>query len=186
MKKTTYLHHTLLIGFVLSFVFACQPENEASTDASQTSTAVNPATSVSNDNSAPVSQVEAPADSEEEKPNENGPKPVIEFEEYLHDFGQINEGDVVEHTFAFKNIGEVPLVIDRTTASCGCTVPSKPDEPIAPGKTGEIQVEFNSAGKSGSVNKTVRIFANTVPAVTTLTIKGEIKSKPAIQGPYKK
>lgn len=186
MKKTTYVNNSLIFGLVLSLVFACQPENESSTDASETSTAVSPATSVSNETAAPAeAEADFNADTSEDASSTEA-KPSIEFEAYLHDFGQIKEGEVVAHTFAFTNTGAVPLIIDRTTASCGCTVPSKPDAPIAPGETGEIQVEFNSAGKSGSINKTVRIFANTEPAVTTLTIKGEIKSKPTIEGPYKK
>lgn len=109
---------------------------------------------------------------EEVKPE--GPLPVFEFTEELHDFGQIKEGDQVEHTFKFKNVGEAPLIISNASASCGCTVPEWPKEPIAVGNTGEIKVRFNSKGKPGIQNKTVTITANTYPSRNTVRIKADV------------
>ncbi len=115
----------------------------------------------------------------EEKPE--GPLPAFEFEEESFDFGTINEGDVVEHVFKFKNIGEAPLIIQTATGSCGCTVPDPPKDPIAAGETGEINVKFNSQGKPNLQNKTVTITANTWPRQSTLKIKAQVtpKAKPA-------
>ncbi len=79
-----------------------------------------------------------PAAEPEVKPE--GPLPLFEFAEESHDFGSINEGDVVEHTFKFKNVGDAPLIISSATASCGCTVPEWPKEPIPVGEEGEIAV----------------------------------------------
>lgn len=107
---------------------------------------------------------------------EVGPLPVMSFDEAIFDFGQIDPGEVVEHTYAFKNTGEGPLVITNATASCGCTVPSWPKEPIEPNGTGEIKVRFDSKGKSGNQNKTVTIMANTQPSKTILTLKGLVNS----------
>ncbi|WP_340154061.1 DUF1573 domain-containing protein [uncultured Marivirga sp.] len=89
----------------------------------------------------------------------NGPE--ITFEESNHDFGDITQGDVVEHIFKFENTGKQPLIISNVKTTCGCTVPSFPKgEAIAPGEKGEITVKFNSRGKMGRQNKIVRIVSN--------------------------
>ena len=108
-----------------------------------------------------------------------GPLPSFAFSEEEYDFGTINEGDVVEHVFKFKNTGEEDLVIQTATGSCGCTVPNYPKDPIAPGEEGEIQVKFNSKGKPNLQNKTVTITANTWPKQTKLKIKANVTPKPA-------
>ncbi len=107
----------------------------------------------------------------------SGPLPEFEFEEEQHDFGTIKEGDIVEHTFSFKNIGEAPLIISKATASCGCTVPKWPQEPIPVGGAGEIIVKFNSRNKPGVQNKTVTITANTDPKIKRLRIKSTVTPK---------
>ena len=103
-----------------------------------------------------------------------GPFPAFEFTESTHDFGTITEGDVVNHTFTFTNTGEVPLIISSATASCGCTIPQWPKEPIAVGATSEIEVSFNSKNKPGIQNKTITITANTNPKTTRLNIKANV------------
>jgi hypothetical protein len=113
-----------------------------------------------------------PADEPAAKPD--GPLPTIQFGEELHDFGTIKDGDVVEHIFAFVNEGEAPLVITDAKATCGCTVPEWPKEPIAVGGTGEIKVRFNSKGKPGIQNKTVTLTANTWPATQRIRIKANV------------
>lgn len=102
----------------------------------------------------------------------------IEFEEEVFDFGNIMEGDVVEHVFKFKNTGNNPLIISKATGSCGCTVPEWPRDPIAPGQTGEIQVKFNSKGKEGEQDKRVTIQANTIPNNTVIRIVGAVTVNP--------
>ena len=86
--------------------------------------------------------------------------PAIAFEEKLFDFGVIAQGDTVEHTFVFENVGSAPLKILSARGSCGCTVPSYSKEAIAPGEKGEVFVRFKSAGKSGQQNKTVTLVTN--------------------------
>lgn len=107
-----------------------------------------------------------------EKPE--GPLPAFQFEEELHDFGTIKDGDVVEHVFQFTNTGEIPLIISDAKATCGCTVPEKPTEPIPVGETGEIKVRFNSKNKPGIQNKTVTLTANTWPTTHRLRIKANV------------
>ncbi|MDB4160875.1 DUF1573 domain-containing protein [Bacteroidia bacterium] len=112
-----------------------------------------------------------------ETDNNNTNEPKMSFSQSQWDFGTITEGERVEHTFKFVNDGKSDLVISSATASCGCTIPNWPKEPIAPGEKGEIKVEFNSAGKSDMVNKDITILANTNPVKTILQIKVFVKKK---------
>ncbi|NLR92752.1 MULTISPECIES: DUF1573 domain-containing protein [Flammeovirga] len=86
--------------------------------------------------------------------------PVITFAENTYEFGDIHQGDVVEHTFKFTNSGDAPLVITNVTTTCGCTAPKWPKEPIAPGDEGQILVKFNSRGKRGVQNKPITVYSN--------------------------
>lgn len=116
-----------------------------------------------------------------EKPE--GPLPEFKFAQTNHDFGNINEGEVVETTFTFTNAGQAPLIISSATGSCGCTIPQWPKEPIPVGGTGEIQVQFNSKNKPGAQNKTVTITANTYPKITKLNIKALVAAQQKADNP---
>lgn len=100
---------------------------------------------------------------------------VITFTEQVYEYGTIQSGDVVEHVFKFTNTGKVPLVIESTKSTCGCTVPQYPREPIPPGESGEIAVKFNSKNKSGRQRKPVNITANTWPKLTVVYIDGTVE-----------
>ena len=102
---------------------------------------------------------------------------TIVYKEYTHDFGTIKQGDVVNYKFTFTNTGKNPLIISNAQGSCGCTVPTYPKEPIAPGADAVIDVQFNSAGKVGEQNKTVTITANTEPPATVISIHANVKLK---------
>lgn len=104
-------------------------------------------------------------------------EPVISFDKKIWDFGTITDGEVVEHTFRFTNTGTNDLIISNASASCGCTIPEWPKEPIAPGEKGEIKVEFNSNGKKDMVTKDITILANTNPVKTILQIKVFVEKK---------
>ena len=97
-------------------------------------------------------------------------KAIITFEKSTHDFGDITQGDVVNHVFKFKNTGTAPLIISDVQVTCGCTVPTKPKEPILPGKTGEIGATFNSGGKMGKQNKTITVISNAANTEERVTI----------------
>ncbi|PZO30970.1 MAG: hypothetical protein DCF13_01945 [Flavobacteriaceae bacterium] len=106
----------------------------------------------------------------------DGKYPVITFKETEFDFGDIEQGDKVEHTFEFTNTGEANLIIADAKASCGCTVPEYPkNEYIKPGDTGKIKVTFDSARKVGKTSKTITIICNTEKGTELLTIKTTIK-----------
>jgi hypothetical protein len=100
--------------------------------------------------------------------------PVITFENLEYDFGKITQGEVVSVDFHFRNTGKKNLIISGASGSCGCTVPKWPKEPIAPNKTGVIQVVFDSEGKRGYQEKTITVATNCEPATILLKIKGEI------------
>ena len=104
-------------------------------------------------------------------------EPVISFDKKIWDFGTITDGEVVEHTFRFTNTGTNDLIISNASASCGCTIPEWPKEPIAPGEKGEIKVEFNSNGKKDMVTKDITILANTNPVKNILQIKVFVEKK---------
>jgi hypothetical protein len=96
------------------------------------------------------------------------------FDNMEYDFGSANEGDIVEYTYKFKNTGNSVLVISKATATCGCTVPEWPKEPIQPGESGEIKVKFDTNNKENLQTKYVNINANTKPEVTRLKLTGNV------------
>jgi len=100
--------------------------------------------------------------------------PFFEFEEEVKDFGKITQGESVKTIFKFRNVGKSNLIISSAQGSCGCTVPQWPKEPIKPGEKGEIEVVFNSEGKSGLQNKTITLVANTIPNTKVIALKGEV------------
>lgn len=102
-------------------------------------------------------------------------KPSIKFAQTTHDFGKIHEkGGKVSHDFTFTNDGKGNLVITDATAQCGCTKPTFPENPIAPGKDGVVKVTYNPLGRPGSFEKTVTVKTNGHPKKTRLKIKGEV------------
>ncbi|TXE16476.1 DUF1573 domain-containing protein [Psychroflexus gondwanensis] len=103
--------------------------------------------------------------------------PVMEFEEKEFDFGTVDEGEVVEHTFVFTNTGDAPLIVSNATASCGCTVPTWTKEAVAPGDNGEMLVKFNTSGKQNQQMAQVRITGNTASGKETLRIKAFVNPK---------
>jgi len=121
----------------------------------------------------PQAQAQAQTPAEPEVKPE-GPLPKMEFAKEAHDFGTIKDGDIVEHRFKFKNVGDSPLIISNATATCGCTVPEYPKEPIAVGGSGEILVRFNSRNKPGNQQKTVTITANTYPSTNKVSIRANV------------
>ena len=102
---------------------------------------------------------------------------TVQMIDSVYDFGKIAEGENVEFSYRFKNTGSNPLIVSNVSASCGCTVPEKPEAPIKPGETGFIKVKFNSEGRPGMAHKTVNVLANASPAFPELLLKGEVSPK---------
>ena len=109
--------------------------------------------------------------------SENAPGTSVQFIDTTFDFGKVTDGEIVEYSYRFKNTGNHPLIISNAVASCGCTVPEKPEAPIKPGETGYIKVKFNSEGRVGQAHKTVTITSNANPPFPELLLKGEVIAK---------
>lgn len=103
-------------------------------------------------------------------------KAEIKFDKTTHNFGTFKEADSnVTCMFKFTNTGDAPLVIEQAVASCGCTTPVYPKQPIAPGATGEIKVTYKGAGKfPGVFKKTITLRTNAVTDMVRLYIEGEM------------
>ena len=109
--------------------------------------------------------------------NAKVPKTKVAFDKEIHDFGEIEQGEIVETTFLIKNVGDKNLYIVDAHGSCGCTVPEVTKEAIEPGESAPISVKFDSNGKSGEVTKTIMITCNTEKVVENIKIKASIKTK---------
>jgi hypothetical protein len=92
------------------------------------------------------------------------------------DFGTIKEGQLLEVSFPFRNSGDKNLIIENVSASCGCTVPEKPEEPFAPGKEGVIKARFDSRGKPGEQQKYITVITNTQQKEYTLSFKVRVSN----------
>jgi hypothetical protein len=114
-----------------------------------------------------------------------GKFPKVKLDKEVHDFGTINEGDMVETEFLVTNDGEVNLIISDAKGSCGCTVPKPPKEPIKPGASAPIKVTFNSQGKPGEQKKTVTLTTNTEKGYETFEIKANVTPKAGISATTK-
>ena len=91
--------------------------------------------------------------------------------------GKLKANESIDIIWRFKNVGTKPLVIENATASCGCTVPEKPEQPIAPGQEGVIKATFNGSGQ-GTILKQVHVYGNLKPnREQTLSFTGEIDIK---------
>ncbi len=95
----------------------------------------------------------------------------IEFKKTTIDYGTIEKGADGVRTFEFTNTGNAPLIISKVNSSCGCTVPKKPNGPIMPGQTGEIQVKYDTKRVS-PIRKTVTVLSNAETPTVALKIKG--------------
>jgi len=161
----------ILAVLVLGFMASCQSGNKEVRDAAQQSVVNNttPATP------APNAKPQAPA-------VPTGPTTTIEFDQASFDFGTVDAGEKVSHTFKFTNTGKEPLIFTNAKGSCGCTVPTWPREAIAPGATGEVSVVFNSKNKKGKRNQKVTLTGNTNPPQTFIYLTGTVNADPNAKG----
>ena len=160
----------ILYALPAFFFFSCSSD-EATTDESSSSSII----AVEN----PELEIKTLPSVEKKAVDEavvSGPVTSIEFLETEHHFGNVFYPSENMHTFKFKNTGDFPLTIESAKASCGCTIPNKPEEPIAPGEIGELDVIFRpKQGQAGSpVTKKVTVVANTNPRETYINIKADV------------
>lgn len=99
---------------------------------------------------------------------------TVQVIDTVYNFGKATEGAIVEYNYRFKNTGNNPLIVVKATASCGCTVPEKPDQPVLPGETGFIKVKFDSKGRVGQAHKSITVISNANPAFPEMMLTGEV------------
>jgi len=97
----------------------------------------------------------------------------ISFKTEVIDYGTIEKGADGVRQFEFTNTGNESLIISRVYSTCGCTVPKKPKEPIAPGESGVIEVKYDTK-RVGPIRKTITVYSNAGPTPYPLKIKGTI------------
>lgn len=106
---------------------------------------------------------------------QNGPKIEFSANNNTIDYGRVKSTDNGSRDFIFTNTGNAPLIITNVLSTCGCTIPTKPDAPIMPGKTGKITVKYNMA--TGPIRKTLTVESNAINYENgriALKIRGEV------------
>ena len=99
---------------------------------------------------------------------------TVQMLDSAYNFGSVTDGEKVEHSYRFKNTGTKPLIVSSAVASCGCTVPEKPEEPVKPGEIGFIKAVFNSKGRVGEVHKEITVTSNAYPKFPQLKLTGQV------------
>ncbi|GAA3615767.1 DUF1573 domain-containing protein [Flavivirga amylovorans] len=95
----------------------------------------------------------------------------IEFKSDTIDYGTVEKGSNGVRVFEFTNTGDAPLIISKVSSSCGCTIPKKPKDPILPGKTGQIEVKYDT-NRVNPIRKTITVISNADTPTVALKIKG--------------
>lgn len=98
----------------------------------------------------------------------------MEFENVSFDFGELYQGEKVEHIFHYKNIGNAPLIFQKVLTTCGCTAPEWSKNPLPPGVKGQLKVAFDSSTKIGRQNKVITIRSNAKSGDYRLRISGMV------------
>lgn len=166
-----------MLGLAVVLVSACESKSEVHDYRGENGNAVSTIVAGSESEEELEKRLERIKQEEEElarKEHEN--MTTMSFDRTFHDFGNVKPE--VENTTTFKvtNTGDKPLIISDVSASCGCTTPEKPTDPIMPGESDVITVSFTSKpGQLNEQNKTVTVTANTDPKVQILKIRAFVK-----------
>lgn len=105
----------------------------------------------------------------------SAPLTKVEWVKKNWNFGEITAGEIVSHTFFFKNTGEENFIIKNTESGCGCTTVAYDKSPLSSGKEGKIEITFNSEGRYGKQYKEISIFANVPEKKITLSFTANVK-----------
>ncbi len=100
--------------------------------------------------------------------------PVMKLAEASHDFGDVKANEKVQAYVKFTNDGKSPLIIQDASASCGCTVPEFPKNPIPVGATDSIKVEYTAGNMNGKQQKTVTLKTNTLNGAEQFNITANV------------
>src|SRR5690554_2645453 len=97
----------------------------------------------------------------------------ITFKSETIDYGTISKGSDGVRVFEFTNTGDAPLIITDVKSSCGCTIPKKPNGPIAPGESSSIEVKYDT-NRVGPIRRSITVSSNATEPMVALKIKGEV------------
>ncbi|MCP4975622.1 MAG: DUF1573 domain-containing protein [Maribacter sp.] len=100
----------------------------------------------------------------------------IKFKTETIDYGIIAKGSDGVRVFEFTNTGDAPLIISKVSSSCGCTIPNWSKDPVLPGKTGEIQVKYDT-NRVNPIRKAITVISNADTPTKILKITGEVKAE---------
>jgi len=164
------MYRLLSILLLAGFLAACQSKEPAQEE--RVVQEIMPGASVS-----PSDLVRTPVSASEPQDTVNVAR--MTFQESTHDFGTVDEGQLVVHSFEFTNDGNVPLLISSARSTCGCTVPEWPKEAIPPGESASIAVRFNTKYRAGRQTKPITIIANTYPSVNQVFLTGDVTPAPS-------
>lgn len=102
--------------------------------------------------------------------------PQMSFESTTVDYGEIERGAERVRTVSFTNTGDAPLIITNARGSCGCTVPNWPKDPIMPGETSELSINYDT-NRLGNINRTIRVTTNEGGDPHVILIRGKVVDK---------
>lgn len=102
----------------------------------------------------------------------------ITFKNDTVDYGTIDKGSDGVRVFEFTNTGDAPLIITNVKSSCGCTIPKKPEGPIAPGESSSIEVKYDTS-RVGPIRRSITVMSNATEPMVALKLKGEVKADSA-------
>lgn len=135
----------------------------------------------------PAQQIPAPTNATvvAPQPAANPNAAELKFKTEKHDFGTVPEGPQAKFDFDFVNEGKEPLILSNVQASCGCTTPEWPKEPILPGKSAKITAIYNTQGRPGQFTKSITVTSNAKTPSVVLMISGTVEKAPATTAPEK-
>ncbi len=107
-------------------------------------------------------------------PTQDDNGPAITFAKLVHDYGTVTKGGDGNCEFKFTNSGKEPLILSNVQTSCGCTVPDWPKDPILPGKTATIKVNYTKMNIVGTISKQITVYSNATNGTVVLSIKGTV------------
>jgi hypothetical protein len=101
-------------------------------------------------------------------------QPRASIAEATHNFGKVEKGVVLSHTFTLQNTGNAPLIVTAADVACSCTQVDFPKSPVAPGSSGAIAVTFNTASVYGRQDRVVLLHSNDPASPSKVRFKANV------------
>ena len=163
----------LATAFAFSITLMAQNETRRQTETKKLTTKEQKVAPVKTVTATPSTEVKPQVTQPVQTQQGPSPDDIIKVNTVEHNFGKIKQGVPVTYSFEIKNITDKPVVVENTYASCGCTTPDKIVDPILPGATVKLKVQFNAAAV-GPINKDVHIKLAGITQEKLVKITGEV------------